>query len=378
MRLPNPPHPQRVEAISPTVYEAALKCRARAVWSLSGDCDGLPQHPSSVLGRSFHSVMAAANRGELGSSREDRRAAARELFRTTARTAYAGCHPHLRAKFKCADELPFFNLTCEQAALNAAAVTSNRSVSTDASFGSGSNVRTRRKEVRLASANGRIVGRLDHINQTAQAVLDYKTGRGGGTSLLDHERRQLRLYTYLAIQNGVNVIRGIVVRSNGLSVEERISESQAFAEAENALNVLEELNSAIEARAEFKDLASPAPNNCCDCPCIPFCSAFWDAARPEWKDGVGCQVEGRVESVQPMLVRGVRLIALAMQITRGTELTVRANVQAFPERWLTADGGPVPSRGDSIRIVNARTGGESAPLTVHVDRLGTTVWTVGT
>ena len=377
MQLPGLPLLRPLETVSPTTYEAALKCRARAAWSHVGDRDVLPQHPASVLGQSFHAVMAAANRGELGDTPEHKRGSARRLFQQSARDLFAESHALMQAKFRSAEELPFFNLSCEQASLLAARVVRRTAAtaSGDAHMRRGSP--QRRTEARMFSVDRRIVGRLDHINQSAEAVVDYKSGRGG-SSLTDRERRQLRLYAFLAMQNGITITRGILVRGNGISIEENIATADAESEAANAVRVMTDLNNAIGQGASFAGLASPAGDICADCPCIPFCEPFWERASTDWKDSVGCHVEGRLRTIERTAVRGSHVLGLSLDITRGTTTLGPGNVQAFPEVWLAADGSPLPSAGDLVRFVGARVAEDGAPLMIYVDRIGTTVWTTGT
>lgn len=376
MLLPDLPQLKQLEAISPTTYEAALKCFARAAWSSFGDRESLPQHPASVLGQSFHAVMAAANRGQLGATQEERRTAARAMFREAARSRFAVCHPYLRAKFRSAEELPFFNLTCEQTALHAANVSRERPGITERRDSARERASQPETEVRLKSANGRIIGRLDQINRPAEALIDYKTGPGDGTTLSDRERRQLRLYAFLAMENGIKVTRGIITRSNGVTAEETIELDKARGEAENALKILEEFNAAIRQGTSFVELAQPSPENCTACPCTPFCGAFWQKASPEWRDIVGMHVQGSVVSAERSVQRGIQMITLTIDITGGTAPRGQGAVQAFPESWLAPDGRAVPSQGDTVRVVDSRLRAETVPLMIYVDRIGTTVWTV--
>lgn len=375
METPSPPALRPIASISPTTYESALRCGARAAWASLGDRGAVPPHTSTVLGLSFHAVMAAANRGEIEGASEERRVAARRLFRDSAQKLFAELHPHLRAKFRTPEEFPFYNVVCEQAALQAS-VMEGRKFRPPASAAGGARFGGSRTEGRFASSDGRIIGRLDRINEAMECVIDYKSGRGGGQKLSDQERRQLRLYVHLALENGIKATRGMIVRSNGQQASEEISADQAAAEAMNALALLDGLNGRIEAGASFDDLASPSASSCGECPCIPFCNRFWEQAEPEWRDAVGCNVEGSVATAQLSSSRGVELIALTIEVERGTASAGPAAVQAFPRSWLLAANGEAPPLGSSIRIVNGRMIGEAPSITILVDRAAATLWSL--
>lgn len=374
MEVPNPPELRPIDAISPTTYEAALKCGSRAVWSVLAPHGVIPQHPAALLGQSFHAVLAAANRGEIEGTSDERRESARRLFCESAAAVLMASHPHLRTKFRSPQELPFFNASCERAALQASLMEPRRPpIRSNAGVQRAGGSRT---EGLLASSNGRIVGRLDRIDATSETVIDYKSGRGGGQQLSDPERRQLRLYVHLAIQNGIFVRRGKIVRSNGQEILEDISCQEGSDEAEKAEGLLDELNSRIEAGASFAELATPSPESCKDCPCIPLCSRFWSESRPEWSEAVGIHVEGRVTGVQESRIRGVEVVAISLDLLRGTTPQGLGALQAFPRDWMTVGSGGPPTMGGLIRVAGARATDGTSPLSILVDRAGTTLWSL--
>lgn len=374
MDVPSLPILRTLSSISPSTYEATLKCPARAAWTAFGDRQVIPAHPSSILGQSYHAVLAAANRGELSDSPGERRTAARHLFKETAERLLAESHAHLRAKFQTAEAFPFFHASSERAALQASLVDVSRprSKRTPSPPGPGEG----KIEGRLVSLNGRVVGRLDRIDESTETIIDYKSGRGGGETLSDPEKRQLRLYVHLAAQNGMGIRRGAIIRSSGQRITEEISAQEASDEATHAEQLLDDLNSKIEQGVSFDGLATPTPQSCRDCPCIPFCARFWGEAKPDWGETVGCNVEGRITSIHESRVRGVQLATLSLDILRGSAPVGLAAVQPFPINWMTAGGGAPPANAGLIRVVGARISAETLPASIFVDRAGTTLWSV--
>src|ERR1051326_4993335 len=99
MEIPEAPPISTLERISPSIYEASLTCLAKADWYAFGERRILPGHPASILGTSFHTVIAAANFGTLGGNAEEVRVAARVLFDKQAKSLYENMHPLMHSKF---------------------------------------------------------------------------------------------------------------------------------------------------------------------------------------------------------------------------------------------------------------------------------------
>src|SRR5438445_432626 len=119
MLVPDAPVIRELRAITPSIYEALLVCKARADWTASGSRDRVPQHPSALLGTGFHSVVEQASRGRLPRDADGCRAAARDLFDSQTRGLLERAHPLLRAKFPSSTRLPFYYLFRERAAVRA-------------------------------------------------------------------------------------------------------------------------------------------------------------------------------------------------------------------------------------------------------------------
>src|ERR1700731_2194947 len=112
--IPDPPTPQPIESISPTLYKTILACPARAVWSVNGQRGALPPHPSALLGTCFHGVMEAAQKGLITGDFDEGRISAQSLFDNLAAKGYSYAHPLLRVKFPAPEKLPFYYMYRER------------------------------------------------------------------------------------------------------------------------------------------------------------------------------------------------------------------------------------------------------------------------
>jgi hypothetical protein len=153
-------------------------------------------------------------------------------------------------------------------------------------------------------------------------------------------------------------------------VEVPISSEDAADEGRRALAVLDEYNQ--YAGKSFESGASPSPNSCRFCPCIPFCDAFWNTADSQWSGRCGTHVEGLVESVE-----GGELVTINMNVTRGTGPTGPAAVTRLSREWLTFPGAAVPRPQDTVRVTETTYVKDStAPAVFRADRITTAVWTL--
>ena len=378
MRLPPAPDIKPLKQLSPSVYEALIRCKGRAAWVAHGDRSVLPQHPKALLGTCLHSVVEEAHKGGLASAPDEqtRLSLARELFDRRARALYENAHPLVRAKFGAPDRIPYYNIYRERAALEA--IASARRIDHAAATGAlqPTNLLHLHAERRLVSRDGLLLGRPDLIDAAAQEVVDYKTGASldeavGAVS--PAEARQLRLYVHLALDNGIPVSRAVIARADGRRAVIDVSKEEAEAEGRRARELLAEYNNA--AGSSFDNAARPSPENCCFCPCIPFCDAFWRAASSAWGEQCGVHLEGRVRSVEQSTMQGIKLMTLGVEAGRGTVSAGDTFVEQIPEAWITADGAAVPREGDTVRVVHGRLAGETPPQVVRVDRTATSLWT---
>lgn len=371
MLISTPPVIKKIERISPTLYEAARKCTSRAAWLVGGDRKLLPPHPRALLGIGVHAVLERARSGGLvGTTKDELRADAVRFFDEKIQGLFATTHPLLHAKFEVPDRLPYFNLIRAQAAQMAADAA--------ASFGGqAGHARVQSMnggqevEAGLVSKDGRMAGRADVLDPTNATVIDYKTGTTGDSNLLtESELRQLRLYAYLANENGIAITRGVIERVDRSRTEVPISAQEAAEEGRCALIVLDRYNEHVG--NPFESGASPSPDACRFCPCIPFCEAFWRTAEPQWRGQCGTHLEGVVE-----LVEGGQLVSINLKATRGTGTKGPAVVTRLSREWLTFSGATIPQPQQTVRVIDAAYVEESTePAVFRADRISTAVWTV--
>lgn len=369
MLVPTPPIIQKIKRISPTLYDAAMKCMARAAWLAGGDRKLLPAHPRALLGISVHAVLERARTGGIAAGSDDaRRADAESLFDQKMRELFAASHPLLHAKFDGPDRLPFYNLFRARAAQMAvdATVGSQRSGQPVLRAATGGVT----VEAALVSKDGRVAGRADVLDVANATVIDYKTGSAEPGALNDSELRQLRLYAYLATENGIAIRRGVIERADRTRAEVPISPQEAAEEGRRALVVLDAYNQ--HAGKPFETATSPSSDACRFCPCIPFCEAFWRKAEPQWSGQCGTHVEGVVESLE-----GDALVSIYVNVTRGTGAQGPAVVTRLSREWLTFSGSVFPQPQQTVRVIDATyVEGSNAPAVFRADRIATTVWIV--
>lgn len=374
MLVPIPPVIGRIERISPTLYEAAMKCTSRAAWLAGGDRKLLPPHPRALLGIGVHAVLERARSGRVvGGTEGERRADAERVFDEKMRELFAASHPLLHAKFDGADRLPYYNLFRARAAQMAADLAASSDSRGDQARGHTGGGGGPAVEAALVSNDGRIVGRADVVDSTNATVVDYKTGvADDSSSLTDSEQRQLRLYAYLAGEKGISITRGVIERADRTRAEVEISPPEAAEEGRRALVVLDSYNK--HAGKPFDVAATPSQDACRFCPCIPFCEAFWRAADAQWSERCGTHVEGVVESVE-----GGALVSVSLNIVRGTGTNGPAVVTRLSRDWLTFSGSSLPQPHQTVRVTDAAYVKEStAPAVFRADRITTAVWTVPT
>lgn len=382
MLIPQAPAAAHLERITPSIYDASADCLAKAVWYAFGGRGVLPEHPAAILGTSFHSVLAAAHRGQLVVASDTDRGPARKFFDETARVLHSRAHPLVRLKVLTSERLPYYNLHRERAALLATRIAYARSSVVNSSTGAATAAKPAgsQTESRLCSTDGLIIGRPDYIDRQRLTVVDYKSGyvtEGDGDVVSASEARQLRLYAYLAVENGIPVIQGTIIRGDGRRCELPISQADAAAEANNVRSRLQTLNAAISGGATFSSLASPSSKSCRSCPCIPFCDSFWAAAKPEWHSECGLHVEGNVLEADTRQVQGISLSTFLIEVRSGTVSSRNVSVEQIPSEWMTFDGDKSPQTGDFIRVVHGRlSAADESTSVIRVDKTTTTIWRV--
>ncbi len=382
MHIPEQPAVKELKHLSPSLYEAARLCKARAAWIAFGDRDRVPAHPRALLGMCVHAVVEEAHHGRLPpGDEESRRAAARDTFDRKAKELHHAAHPLMRVKFPTPERIPYYYLFRERAAVLALATADRPSAERAPAAPSGAGASAppgALVETTLRSRDGLLVGRPDYVDAAAGEVVDYKTGSGPDDDpegLSESEARQLRLYVHLGRERGLELRRGAVVRVDGRRVALDVAEADAAAEGQRARETLGAFNA--KASAGFKELAEPSPDGCRYCPCIPFCEAFWEAAAATWLDQCGTHVEGTISAVNRAVVQNTALVTLELAVARGTVAPGGAVVQQLPEKWACVDGASAPEVGDVVRVVNCQLADDAGETAlIRPDRLTTAVWTV--
>ena len=382
MDLPAIVAPAPLTAVSASFYNAAVICKARGAWLLTGVRDSLPGTTGAILGTAFHQVMRMANSGKLPGGAAE----AKAEFDRTAQALFDKAHPMLRAKFPNIERLPFYHQRRSRAAAMASKVEATEPVVQQTSGDNSSRVqpaatgKARYVEHKFKSKDGLISGTIDLLDPEKRKLTDYKSGftpQGGSSAIAESEARQLRLYVYLAHDNEIEVDEAEIVRADGAHAGLKVTREEAAAEGESARKLRHQFNVEVEQGASFENLASPSSAACSGCPCIPFCEAFWKTAVPDWEDECGTHTEGTVTDVRVSQMTGASLETLIIDATRGTIPSGSVTVEQIPWSWLELGGAP-PATGSRIRVAQAarqKTDAAPDPRVLRVDRLkSTTIW----
>lgn len=373
MKIPQIPTVKAIPHFTPSLYEAALCCKARAIWSAFGDRNALPQSSNAMLGSCFHKVLELANKGQFPQDKKACYDTARQVFEEQVEFQYQNAHPLLKSKFRSINRLPYYYLFRERAAVHAVDIALQKQPSTSQGISKSSGG----AEVSLVSRDGLIKGRPDYINIAESEVIDYKSGTKAEvveTELSGSEIRQLRLYAHLCLENDIQIYKGIIVRGNNQHATLMIANEDARTEGAAARVLLAELNAAA-ARQTFKEMAEPSPENCKGCSCIPLCEAFWEQATPAWANECGLHLEAEViEPPSPSINSAARVITLETNALQGTFSPAQVTIQQIPENWLMLDGEKIPEVGDIVRLVDGRSTNSASSSVVLVDRFTTSIW----
>jgi PD-(D/E)XK nuclease superfamily len=369
VKVPQPPSVRELTQLTSSLYEEALHCKARAIWSAFGDRKTIPQHPNAILGICFHKILQLANQGRFPQDEIACRDAARQAFDKEAQSQYDNSHPLIKSKFRSPGRLPYYNLFRERATLHAVKVMAKSNLSSGKSTLHPSGV----AEAPLVTRDGLLKGRVDYINLTKGEVIDYKSGikaEGLSTDLSDAEIRQLRFYAHLSLENDIHISKGVIVRGNNQLATLTISSDDAENEGESARALLRDLKAAASNKT-FRTIAQPSPENCKNCPCIPLCEAFWENATPEWKEQCGAHLEAEViqctTSVSPS-----RSVAIEATVRRGTIESGLITIEQIPFEWLMIYESMIPQPGDIIRVVDGALSEETS--VIRVKKLSTSIW----
>lgn len=383
MELPAVPQLEELASVSPSFYNRALSCKAKAAWFCFAAPNAFPGTTGAILGGCFHAVMELANRAKLPAGAAGA-ARAKAEFDATARELFAKAHPLLRAKFRSPAAVPYYYQRRARAvdlALSAAPAFTNYTTSSVRSkVAPPAHGPRMHIEMKLTTPDGFITGQIDLLDEEHRKIIDYKSGHAPRESASDHaenEVRQLRLYTHLARENGYDIAVAAIVRADGTEAAVNISPEEVAREADAARALRSEFNLAAKTGRNLAELATPAPDTCAGCPCLPACEPFWSVAAPEWEEACGTNAEGTVTEMHSSTVSGAQLVTLTIDVSRGSAPRGVLIVEQIPKRWLEINGDP-PSCGEIVRIVQAARLSptlEKEPRAVRVDRFkSTTVW----
>lgn len=374
MQAPSAPVVGRLTRLSYSQYESGRSCLARLAWTAVADRSAIPDRSGAILGGAFHGVIEHAHRGAFA-GQTDLRAAARTAFDDDVQTRWLRAHALLRLKFPTATQLPFYNIRREQCAAIAETAARGRS---SASRTPSAGQQPGGSEQWLASQDQLLFGRADYLERSSRAVIDYKSGfirPLEGAAIAESEKRQLRFYGHLALENGVAVERGVIVRGSGAAPELRFTPAEAQVEGDAARDVLDRYNAAIAGGATFDALAAPSMSACAFCDCIPFCDRFWSTAEPSWREACGTHAEGVVRGVSVINSMGARIVQLRLTRTRGTVERGDLTIEQVPADWLEVGGGSIPAVGETVRAVDCRAV-EHRPGVLRADKTSTAVWSL--
>ena len=383
MDLPPIPALRSLESISPSFYNAALLCRARAAWQQLGPRGALPASTGSIIGACFHAVMEMGNQGRLSEGEEGIREA-KAAFDRKAGQLFSEAHPLLKAKFVSPEKFPFYFERRARVAILAAKASSGVVARQANAPGRGTVAQgrpadqARLVEQTLSSRDGLIKGRIDLWERSSSTVTDYKSGlepKNAPSGITEHETRQLRLYVHLAQENGCTVTAAAIVRGDGRRTAIAVSAADADSEAQTARQALEQFNQAVSGGAHFYSLASPSCESCAGCPCLALCDPFWEAAQPEWEESCGANAEGEIVEIREASFAGSPLRSLSLKDCRGSAPNGDLVVEQIPLAWLSL-GSSIPEAGRRVRIVSAaRLPPEPQNRVLRVDRVkSTAIW----
>jgi hypothetical protein len=375
MTLPPIPTLQTLKDLTPTIYQELQVCQARAAWAAFGQRDALPASPAALLGICFHEVLAAAQLGQLPLADNTPEDAARQRFAECAEARWQQAHAVFRAKFPAPERMPNYYLRREEVALLASRLA--QPATPARAFGSNRQPRSGPLiETDMRSADGLLRGRPDVVDDAQGLVQDYKTRRISPEQPLEPteaEVRQLRLYAYLANENGGRVKRGAIVLPNGTELEVTLSAEDCAREAQQARAALAAFNAAIQAKTTFAALAAPSAEACDHCPCRMLCEPYWRQAQEAWRRGPWVNIRGRIASAETAHLQGTPLLTLQISAVTGTLQADQIAIEHLPQAWFPALADVAALAGQEVCAINLKCS-EDEPMRLSVDRFKTEVW----
>jgi len=169
--------------------------------------------------------------------------------------------------------------------------------------------------------NEKLKGQPDVVS--GSEIWDYKSGSvveespDGAEQIKEGYVRQLRLYGHLVHENtGASPSKGKLLPMQGNPVEIDLTPESCKAEAEEAIGLLDALNTQIAQCESIDQLASASEDSCYWCNHKTYCESFWvNVAEGWWGDRNSAAVSGSLSE-------------LPVEVHTGKSVTLKINVSA--------------------------------------------------
>lgn len=280
---------ERIPAVSPSLAELLRICPLQAVLNR---CQELRRFtlgsPKAWLGVVYHEVLEklwARDRPDLNDEEWVNYLwdAAVERIRGSA------AHHPLDCRFLNHENWPGYHLTRAIVLVRAREALSRNPRSRDTPAQSTETSATQGvvREQTMHAMNGQLRGQPDVILESE--IWDYKSGTvleespNGVDRVKDGYVRQMRLYGHLVNENvGRRPRTGKLLPMQGNPVEIELAPEECEAEAEEAIELLNSLNSQAAKCESVHDLAMASEASCYWCSHKIHCEPFWASVSDEW------------------------------------------------------------------------------------------------
>ena len=183
-------------------------------------------------------------------------------------------------------------------------------------------------------------------------------------------------YACLAMDNGIDVDQGVIVRADGNRVTLPYDVAEISEFGKTARKAREDLNNDVKAGKTFTQLTSPSSTNCANCPCMPVCDVFWMNADSSWQTDCGANFEGIIEEADETNSQLYgEVVTLKMTKCSGTVDATTVSMSNIPRDWLTDFPSAIPL-GQKIRIIKARLEQDDEHAELKFDKASTTCWLI--
>jgi PD-(D/E)XK nuclease superfamily len=335
--MPPPIQLQRVERTNPTLWAHMRRCGLRAALAATKAADEWVLHdPRLWLGTAFHEVMCAVRHA---SPPFDPSAIWNSAIARLAHSA--GQHP-LDRRYAAPERWPSYFLVRQRCFSLASQVPQRPPPSKPSQARREARQAERGAERRFEAFGGLLVGRPDYYDGTT--ITEYKSSLPEPTSpaaesILDGYRRQMRLYgAIIAEATGHHPERARVVAASGQVLEIVIPSADCDAEAQAAINALQELNARLLAGTPVQALASPGPLACIGCPFKTICAAFWKSLRSgEMRELPDMAMEGELQSLEDgpdgdLYTARIMVSAASRVLVNTHDIVLRTSIHGKPNR----------------------------------------------